>query len=67
VSFADVRPGMPALYVACGPGTLAAELAQLPGSLASGAVEPGERYVDACRTRVPGTQADALQAVGPED
>jgi hypothetical protein len=24
------------------------------------------RYVDACRTRVPGTEADALQAVGPE-
>jgi len=54
VSFAGVRPGMRALDVGCGPGALAAELAQLVGAARVGAVDPSEKYVDACRKRVPG-------------
>ena len=52
VSFAGVRQGMRALDVGCGPGALAAELAQRLGSTQVGAVDPFENYVEACRKRV---------------
>jgi ubiquinone/menaquinone biosynthesis C-methylase UbiE len=45
---------MRALDVGCGPGALAAELAQRLGATRVGAVDPSEDYVDACRKRVPG-------------
>src|SRR3981081_2607023 len=45
---------MRALTVGCGPGALAAELAQRLGATRVGAVDPSEDYVDACRKRVPG-------------
>ena len=54
VSFARVRPGMRALDVGCGPGALAAALAQRLGATRVGAVDPSENYVEACRKRVPG-------------
>jgi SAM-dependent methyltransferase len=53
VSFAGVRQGMRALDVGCGPGALAAELAQRLGATRVGAVDPSENYVEACRERVP--------------
>src|SRR3977135_2451888 len=45
---------MRALDVGCGPGALAAELAQRLGATRVGAVDPSENYVEACRERVPG-------------
>jgi len=54
VNFAGVRPGVRALDLGCGPGALAAELAQRLGATRVGAVDPSENYVEACRERVPG-------------
>jgi ubiquinone/menaquinone biosynthesis C-methylase UbiE len=54
VNFAGVRQGMRALDVGCGPGALAAALAQRLGATRVGAVDPSENYVEACRERVPG-------------
>jgi SAM-dependent methyltransferase len=45
---------MRALDVGCGPGALAAELARLLGAEQVCAVDPSERYVEACVSRVPG-------------
>jgi SAM-dependent methyltransferase len=45
---------MRALDVGCGPGALAAELARLLGADRACAVDPSERYVEACVKRVRG-------------
>ncbi len=60
--FAGVTAG-PALDVGCGPGALAAALAaRLGGGAEVAAVDPSERFVEACRARVPG--ADVRRAPG---
>lgn len=52
VSVAGVRPGMRARDLGCGPGAMAAELAQLLGATRVGAAEPAEKYVDAWEARL---------------
>lgn len=57
VGFADwvgVRPGMRALDVGCGPGALAAVIADRLGAPAVTAVDPSETFVVAARRRLPG-------------
>jgi len=49
-----VRPGWRALDVGCGPGALAVELAGLLGAENVAALDPSDRFVEACRERVPG-------------
>lgn len=52
-----VAPGMRALDVGCGPGALAAVLADVLGASNVAAVDPSEPFVAACRERVPGVDA----------
>lgn len=62
VEFAGVSEG-PALDVGCGPGSLAAALAERLGAGQQvAAVDPSEPFVEACRARVPG--ADVRRAAG---
>lgn len=68
--FADVRRGMRALDVGCGPGALTAELARQLGADAVAAADPSEPFVEACRRRVPGAEvvvADAEALPFPDD
>jgi SAM-dependent methyltransferase len=60
---------MRALDVGCGPGALAAELARLLGAERVCAVDPSERYVEACVKRVPGAdvRVGAAEALPFED
>jgi SAM-dependent methyltransferase len=60
---------MQALDVGCGPGALAAELARLLGAERVCAVDPSERYVEACVKRVPGADVriGAAEALPFED
>jgi ubiquinone/menaquinone biosynthesis C-methylase UbiE len=52
--FADVRPGMRALDVGCGPGALTECLAKRLGAERVAAADPSEPFVEACAARVPG-------------
>jgi SAM-dependent methyltransferase len=53
ISFARVEAGMRALDVGCGPGALAAALAQHLGASSVSAADPSAPFVEACRTRLP--------------
>jgi ubiquinone/menaquinone biosynthesis C-methylase UbiE len=55
--FARVEPGMRALDVGCGPGGLAAVLAERLGPANVAAVDPSEPFVEACRARLPEIEA----------
>jgi SAM-dependent methyltransferase len=50
---AGARPGMRALDVGCGPGALAAVLADRLGGSSVAAVDPSPQFVTACRERLP--------------
>lgn len=52
IEFAGVEPGMRALDVGCGPGGLAAALAERAGEGKVSAVEPSEPFAEACRARL---------------
>lgn len=56
IAFARVAPGMRALDVGCGPGALAAALAERLGAASVSAAEPSEPFAEACRTRLPGVE-----------
>jgi SAM-dependent methyltransferase len=60
MSFARVEPGMRALDVGCGPGALAAALAERLGAANVSGADPSEPFAEACRARVPG--ADVVVA-----
>ena len=60
--FADVRAGMRALDVGCGPGALTAELAQRLGAASVAAVDPSEPFAELCRARVPGAEVAVAAA-----
>lgn len=62
IDAAGVRRGQRALDVGCGPGPLAAALADVLGAEHVAAVDPSEPFVEACRARVPG--ADLRVGVG---
>jgi SAM-dependent methyltransferase len=62
VEFADlaqVRAGVRALDVGCGPGALTAQLVQRLGADAVSAIDPSESFVDALRARFPGVDVHA--------
>lgn len=58
----DALPRGPVLDVGCGPGALAAWLAQRVGATAVAAVDPTEHFADACRARVPGADVRGASA-----
>lgn len=60
IDFADVEPGMHAVDVGCGPGALAAALADRLGAPNVSAADPSPPFVQACRARVQGI--DVVQA-----
>jgi len=60
LDFAGIEPGMRALDVGCGPGALAAVLAERLGAANVSAADPSPPFVDACATRLPGV--DVLEA-----
>ena len=53
IAFADVRGGMRALDVGCGPGALTSALAELLGPEQVSAADPSESFAAACRARLP--------------
>lgn len=53
VDFGGIASGMRALDVGCGPGGLAAVLAERIGQAHVSAVDPSEPFVEACRARLP--------------
>ena len=53
IAAAGVQPGMSVLDVGCGPGALAAAVAQVVGESAVAAVDPSEPFVTSCRARLP--------------
>ena len=53
IRVAGVRAGQSALDVGCGPGGLAVALADLLGDENVAAVDPSERFVEVCRSRIP--------------
>jgi SAM-dependent methyltransferase len=59
-----VTPRMQVLDVGCGPGALAAKLAEIVGPERVAAVDPTEEYVEACRLRLPGAD---VRAAGAEE
>jgi ubiquinone/menaquinone biosynthesis C-methylase UbiE len=61
LSFAEISAG-PVLDVGCGPGSLAAALAELLGGTGVAAVDPSEPFVAACRARVPGADVRLASA-----
>ena len=61
IAFAGVEPGARAIDVGCGPGALAAALADRLGAGNVVAVDPSAPFVEACRARVPGI--DVTQAL----
>jgi ubiquinone/menaquinone biosynthesis C-methylase UbiE len=62
VDFSRVEPGMRALDVGCGPGGLAAALAERLGPANVAAVDPSEPFVEACRARLPGIEVGVAGA-----
>jgi SAM-dependent methyltransferase len=56
IAFAPVEPGWRALDVGCGPGPLAAALAERLGAAKVTAADPSEPFAAACRDRVPGAE-----------
>jgi ubiquinone/menaquinone biosynthesis C-methylase UbiE len=62
IAAAGVRPGRRALDVGCGPGALTAELVALLGAAQVAAVDPSVPFVDACRRRLPGVDAQVAPA-----
>ena len=62
LDFARVAPGMRALDVGCGPGGLAAVLAERLGPANVAAVDPSEPFAEACRARVPGIEVGVASA-----
>jgi SAM-dependent methyltransferase len=56
IAFAGVEPGMQALDVGCGPGALAAALADRLGAPNVTGADPSEPFVEACRARLPGVE-----------
>jgi SAM-dependent methyltransferase len=61
---AGVAPGMRVVDVGCGPGGLAAELAERVGAANVAAIDPAAQFVAACRDRIPG--ADVREGVAEE-
>lgn len=59
-----VRAGQRALDVGCGTGALTIALAEVLGAESVAGIDPSERFVAACRTRVPG--ADVRAGTGEE-
>ena len=53
--FAGIRTQAAVLDVGCGPGALSAELARRLGAPAVSAIDPSEPFVNAARTRLPGS------------
>jgi SAM-dependent methyltransferase len=69
IRFAGVGPGMRALDVGCGPGALAAALAERLGPANVSAADPSEPFAAACGARLPGAEvvvasAEALPFAG---
>jgi SAM-dependent methyltransferase len=56
IEFADVAPGTRVLDVGCGPGALAAALADRLGPDRVCGADPSEAFVRACRDRAPGAE-----------
>jgi ubiquinone/menaquinone biosynthesis C-methylase UbiE len=54
IRFAGVEPGMRALDVGCGTGSLTAALAERLGAANVAGVDPSEPFAEACGRRVPG-------------
>ena len=53
IAVAGVKPGERVLDVGCGTGQLTAALADLVGGEHIAAIDPGEKVVEVCRSRVP--------------
>jgi ubiquinone/menaquinone biosynthesis C-methylase UbiE len=53
ITFTGVDPGARALDVGCGPGALAAALAERLGAASVSAADPSEPFAAACRARLP--------------
>jgi ubiquinone/menaquinone biosynthesis C-methylase UbiE len=64
VRVTGVRAGQRALDVGCGTGALTVILAEAVGAGSVAAIDPSERFVAACRERVPG--ADVRVGIGEE-
>ena len=64
VRVAEVRGGQRALDVGCGTGALTIVLAEVLGGGGVAGIDPSERFVAACRARVPG--ADVRVGTGEE-
>ena len=64
VRVTGVRAGQRALDVGCGTGALAATLAKVLGDGSVAAIDPSERFAEACRARVPA--ADVRVGIGEE-
>jgi len=62
IAAAGIRPGQTALDVGCGPGALAAALADLLGAEQVAAVDPSEPFAQACGSRVPGVRVEVAAA-----
>jgi ubiquinone/menaquinone biosynthesis C-methylase UbiE len=57
IDFAGIQPGMRALDVGCGPGSLTAALVDRLGAASVVGADPSEPFVEACRSRMPGVEA----------
>ncbi len=62
VAFAGIEPGMRALDVGCGTGSLTAALAERSGAGNVAAADPSEPLLGACAERVPGVDARLASA-----
>jgi SAM-dependent methyltransferase len=62
IGFAGVDPGMRAVDVGCGPGALAAALADRLGAENVSAADPSEPFAEACRARLPGVDVAVAPA-----
>jgi ubiquinone/menaquinone biosynthesis C-methylase UbiE len=54
--FAGIDHGMRVVDIGCGTGVLATALAEVVGEPNVAAIDPMQRFVDACRSRVPGAE-----------
>jgi SAM-dependent methyltransferase len=62
IEFADVHSGQRVLDVGCGPGALTRQLVALLGAEQVAAIDPSASFVQACRERLPGVQAQVAAA-----